>query len=101
MKQLLRKLITLGILGGLVYLIHASTPDAARHKQAIDARIQRLAENDPLKTADRLLHVVRDAVNAYPYEFHDYKLYSVMKNGDETVSLGFASRVFVFKNTFP
>jgi len=100
MRRLIRSLIRLGIFGGVLFLLMQSNPGAERHKEVISARVKRLAENDPLLNVTNLLHSVADRVDAYPYSYRDHRLYSMMKNGEETVSLGIAGRVYIFKQEF-
>ncbi|MCC5847530.1 MAG: hypothetical protein JJU29_05490 [Verrucomicrobia bacterium] len=100
MKALFKTIIKLGIVALVLYGITLTKPEEAEHKRAIAQKVTAQAENDPLLHAANLLHGVQDAAGVYPFEYKDYHLLSLMKDGSKTVSFGIFKRVFVLKNDF-
>ncbi len=101
MKALVKFLIRLVIFGGLFFVVANTTPTRETHQQAILRQMQKEADRDPLLQIGGILHEVQERLGISPYTYHDYKLLSLMKDGQgQNVSLGVASRVFVLKSGF-
>ncbi len=100
MKALFKTILKLAIIALALYGITLTKPEEAAHKQAIAQKINAQAENDPLLHASNLLHGAQDAAGVYPYAYKDYRVLSLMKDGNKTVSFGIFKRVFVLKNDF-
>lgn len=100
MKGLFRLLLRLAVLGGLGFVFFSTNPPAERHKEAISRQMTRLAEKDPLQRIPQILYGVADLAGVYPFEYRDFRLWSVMREEDRNVTLGILGRVYVLKTDF-